>query len=147
MPYHALTVARRARHAARRFRRGAGTAASLVRPGDWLVLGTAVVLLIWLFGAAWQRPAANDVTIRAGGRVFLQTTLGRDQMINVPGPLGTSVIQVRNHRVRVARDPSPRQYCVRQGWLAQAGDTAICLPNQTSVELGGAKALYDSLAY
>lgn len=122
-------------------------AAPLIRPGDWLVLGIAAALVIWLFATAWQRPAADAVTIRAGGRVFLQTTLAHDQWIHVPGPLGTSIIQVQHHRVRVARDPSPRQYCVRQGWLSQAGDTAICLPNQTSVELGGAKALYDSLAY
>jgi adenosylhomocysteinase len=34
-------------------------------------------------------------------------------------------------------DPGPRQYCVRQGWLARPGEIAICAPNQVSVEIRG----------
>jgi hypothetical protein len=73
--------------------------------------------------------------------------LSRDQKIEVRGPLGLSVIDVKNHQVRISFDPSPRQYCVRQGWLKQAGEIALCLPNQVSVELTGSRKKYDSLNY
>jgi hypothetical protein len=36
---------------------------------------------------------------------------------------------------------------VRRGWLTQAGDVALCLPNQVSVEIRGRAAAYDSLGY
>jgi hypothetical protein len=36
---------------------------------------------------------------------------------------------------------------VRQGWLTQAGEVAICLPNQVSLELIGSTKRYDSLSY
>jgi hypothetical protein len=36
---------------------------------------------------------------------------------------------------------------VRQGWLKQAGEIAICLPNQVSLELTGSGKTYDSLSY
>jgi hypothetical protein len=36
---------------------------------------------------------------------------------------------------------------VRQGWLTLAGDAAICLPNEVSVELIGERRPYDGLAY
>ncbi|MEQ1673721.1 MAG: NusG domain II-containing protein, partial [Candidatus Nitrotoga sp.] len=37
--------------------------------------------------------------------------------------------------------------CVQQGWLKQAGEIALCLPNQVSVELSNGKSSYDSLNY
>ena len=73
--------------------------------------------------------------------------LSRDQQIEVPGPLGVSIISIQNRKARIASDPSPRQYCVRQGWLQQAGEIALCLPNQVSVELTGSRKKYDSLNY
>jgi hypothetical protein len=61
--------------------------------------------------------------------------------------LGISIIRIQQRKARIASDPSPRQYCVRQGWLQQAGEIALCLPNQVSVELIGSKKKYDSLSY
>jgi len=36
---------------------------------------------------------------------------------------------------------------VHQGWLSHAGQVAICLPNQISLELLAERKLYDSLSY
>jgi hypothetical protein len=47
----------------------------------------------------------------------------------------------------VVSDPGLHQYCVRQGWLARAGEIAICAPNQVSVQILGGKETYDSLSY
>ena len=61
--------------------------------------------------------------------------------------LGVTIIEIQPGRARVASDPGPRQYCVRQGWLTQAGAVAICAPNQVSLSLTGRAADYDSLNY
>ena len=61
-------------------------------------------------------------------------------------PEGTR-IEIQPGRARVAADPGPRQYCVRQGWLSRAGAVAICAPNQVSLALSGGNADYDSLNY
>lgn len=118
-----------------------------VRIGDWLTIalgGVCVVLLmLWL----WRGELADRALIRSGGKVFKEVSLSRDQKIAVPGPLGISVIVIEKRRARIASDPSPRQYCVRQGWLQQAGEVALCLPNQVSVELLGSHKRYDSLNY
>ena len=115
--------------------------------GDWLTLFGGALLTIWLAATLWQGGIADKAIIRSGGNIFREVSLSRNQVVEVPGPLGVSRITVRNHRVRVASDPSPRQYCVHQGWLKQAGEIAICLPNQVSVELGGGNKTYDSLNY
>ena len=59
----------------------------------------------------------------------------------------TDRIEIQPGRARVAADPGPRQYCVRQGWLTQAGAVAICAPNEVSLSLSGRGADYDSLNY
>jgi hypothetical protein len=103
--------------------------------------------VLWLFAVLWQGGAGDKVIIRSGGTVVAEASLLHDQDFAVKGPLGISKITIQQHRVRVASDPSPRQYCVKQGWLAHPGDSAICLPNQVSVEIAAAQKLYDSLNY
>jgi hypothetical protein len=115
----------------------------LLRPGDWLVLaaGLALLVALWMRGAG---QAGDQVIITQEGRVFLHTSLRLNRLVEVPGPLGTTRVEIRDGRVRVLADPSPRQLCVRQGWIG-AGEAALCLPNRVSVERGG--IVYDSLNY
>jgi hypothetical protein len=118
-----------------------------IKLGDWLTLLIGSVCVVLLVMKLWSGDLADKAVIRSGGKVFREVTLSKNQQIEVPGPLGISVIAIKDRRVRIASDPSPRQYCVRQGWLQQAGEVALCLPNQVSVELTGSHKRYDSLNY
>ncbi len=118
-----------------------------IKLGDWLTLLFASMGVAGLTVAFWHGELADKVIIRSGGKIFREVSLSRDQEIAVTGPLGISIISIQKRRVRIAADPSPRQYCVRQGWLQQAGEVALCLPNQVSVELVGSNKQYDSLSY
>ena len=119
----------------------------LVKPGDWLLILISVLFVGWLFAEAWHSGGATKVLIRKGGEVFGEYDLNRDRNISVQGPLGVSLVVISKGAARVMKDPGPRQYCVMQGWLRNAGDAAICLPNQVSVELMGNRKRYDSLSY
>lgn len=110
-----------------------------------LCLGSVCVVLLTF--KLWSGELADKVIIRSGGKLFREVPLSRNQRIEVPGPLGISLIAIQDRKVRIASDPGPRQYCVRQGWLNQAGEIALCLPNQVSVELVGSHKSYDSLNY
>jgi len=120
---------------------------SSIKAGDWLtfLLGCTCVILFTL--KLWNGDLADRAIIRSGGKIFKEVPLSRDLQIEVPGPLGISVITIEKRKARISSDPSPRQYCVRQGWLQQAGEIAICLPNEVSVELTGSAKKYDSLNY
>jgi hypothetical protein len=118
-----------------------------LKPGDWLTLLLGGICAALLTIKLWSGDLADKAIIRSGGKIFREVPLSRDQQIEVPGPLGTSIITIEKHRARISSDPSPRQYCVRQGWLQQSGEVAICLPNEVSVELTGSRKKYDSLNY
>jgi hypothetical protein len=118
-----------------------------IKLGDSLILLLGCLFTVWLTAAVWHGGVADKALIRSGGKIFREVPLNHDTEISVPGPLGTSIISIRNRQARISADPSPRQYCVRQGWLKNAGEIAICLPNEVSVELTGGEKKYDSLNY
>ena len=118
-----------------------------IKIGDWLTILFGSIGIVMLTLKLWNGELADKAIIRSGGKIFREVALSNDQQIEVHGPLGISIITIQNRKARIASDPSPRQYCVRQGWLQQAGEIALCLPNQVSVEMIGSKKQYDSLNY
>lgn len=121
----------------------------MLKSGDYGVLASAAAAVVALAWWAWFAPstAADTAVIRAAGRVVRSVDLTRAQTFTVAGPLGLTRIAVEPGRARIQTDPSPRQLCVKQGWLAHAGDAALCLPNQVSLELTGRQPAYDTLGY
>ena len=119
--------------------------AGLLKPGDWLLVLLGLALCVFSFPLAWRVGVAEKAIVRRGGEVFSELDLAHNRRIEVPGPLGITSIVVDRRRVRVAADPGPRQYCVRQGWLTRPGEIAVCAPNQVTVEIRG--GVYDSLSY
>ncbi len=120
---------------------------ALIRRGDWGVLLLGLLVVIALAKHYWMSPPGQHLVIKRGGDVFLTASLQQPFSVNVPGPLGVTQVEVRDQRARVRSDPSPRQLCVRQGWISHEGEAAICLPNQVSVEIVGQVRRYDSLNY
>jgi hypothetical protein len=120
---------------------------ALLRAGDVAVAVAGLGVCVFALLTLWRGGAPDGAVIRAGGKVVAEVDLVHARTIEVSGPLGVTVVEIRPGRARVASDPGPRQYCVRQGWLTQAGAVAICAPNQVSLSLSGRAADYDSLNY
>ncbi len=122
---------------------------SFPRPlsGDWLVLGISMAVVVVLFATLWRPEHAAKLQIRDRSGIFATFSLAQDRSIEVPGPLGVSHITIHQGQVRFTQSPCHNQYCVHQGWLSHAGQVAVCLPNQISLELLGGEKNYDSLNY
>ncbi len=119
----------------------------LLRPCDWLVALVAASLVGVSFPLLWRGGPADKAIVKRDGRVVAELPLNITKRIEVEGALGISVIEVRPGQARVAADPGPHQYCVKQGWLTQANAVAICAPNHVTLALAGANRGYDSLNY
>ncbi|HQR04441.1 MAG: NusG domain II-containing protein [Proteobacteria bacterium] len=119
---------------------------SLMRPGDWIVTALGLMLAGVSYPLLWHGGAADRAVVRRDGAVVAELPLNAARRLSVPGPIGATVIETAPGRARVASDPGPRQYCVKQGWLSQAGAIAICAPNHISLSLAGSGS-HDSIAY
>ena len=119
----------------------------LIKLGDWLVICVAAVLVGLSFPLFWQGGLADRAIVRQNGQVFADVDLRAKRQLEVPGPLGQTLIAIEPGRARVLSDPGPRQYCVRQGWLMRPGEIAICAPNRVSLQITGRTKVYDSISY
>lgn len=120
---------------------------ALIRPGDWLILLAGIGIVGVSIPVFWQGGLADRAIIRQEGRIFAEIDLRSRKQLEVPGPLGTTLIAIEPGRARVVSDPGPRQYCVRQGWLMRPGEIAICAPNRVSLQISGRTRVYDSISY
>jgi hypothetical protein len=119
----------------------------LLRPGDYAVILFGVLACLALMPLLLSGGRPDKALIRVDGKVVTEIDLGVKKTVTVEGPLGPTVVAIDAGRARIVSDPSPRQYCVLQGWLSRAGDVAICAPNRVSVQISGRHAAYDSMAY
>jgi len=115
--------------------------------GDWLTIIFSAVITAGLFLTLWSHELASKIQIRVGDKIQATYDLNQQRDITVHGAIGDAVIHINQGKVRFSKSPCHNQYCVHQGWLTHSGQVAICLPNQISLELIGAKKPYDSLNY
>jgi hypothetical protein len=115
--------------------------------GDWLVIFVSIVAVIFMFQQFWSFAPASKLKIRLGDKIIGTYDLNQTKELHIKGKIGESIITIEQGKVRFKQSPCPNQYCVHQGWLSLAGQVAICLPNQISLQLMGAESTYDSLNY
>lgn len=48
-----------------------------------------------------------------------------------------NIIEIDNGRIRDKEDNSPDQVAVKQGWISEVGQIAICLPHKLVIEIIG----------
>ncbi len=108
--------------------------------GDAAVLG---VLAAIVFTLLWPRDVggrAATAEVEVSGVPTTVLELGRDGVREVVGPLGKTSLEVRGGRVRVLASPCPRQACRHGGWVGEAGQLLVCVPNEVVVRLPGRRA-------
>ena len=115
--------------------------------GDWLVIVASLIAIIFMFQQFWSMVPASKLKIRQGSKVLATYDLNQVRELKITGAMGESLISISQGKVRFKQSPCRNQYCVHQSWLSRAGQVAICLPNQISLQLMGAKSTYDSLNY
>ena len=119
----------------------------LIRPGDWLVIVLSALLIALSLPRLWQGGLADKAVIRLNGEIVATLTLQHPERMAVQGPLGPTWIEIAPGRARILSDPSPRQYCVKHGWLSHPGEVALCAPNRVSLQITGRTRVYDALSY
>jgi hypothetical protein len=76
------------------------------------------------------------VVINGSGREWV-FPLDADERVEVPGPLGNTVVRIRNHQAWVESSPCTNQVCVAAGHVHDRGDWVACLPNNVFLMIEG----------
>jgi hypothetical protein len=109
------------------------------KPLDVMILGLALALVaasaVSVYGGAGGRAALH---IKAGAERWI-LPLNRPRTQHVRGPLGVTVIEVRDGGVRVVSSPCNEQICVKSGHITRPGQWVACLPNQVFITIVAAR--------
>jgi len=104
---------------------------------DLVIILLAAGLTVFSAYTAYIKPqAVSRVMIRGQGLKW-SFPLGAEETVNVPGPLGTTVVRIHKESAWVESSPCNNQSCVAQGHLKQQGAWAACLPNGVFLMIEG----------
>ena len=116
--------------------------------GDSVLIVLALVLLASLYLRYWQAEGHGaETVVMVEGKPWARLNLFHDHDLDVPGPLGTSHIQVRDGQVRFTASPCSNKLCVHTGWLSQGGEVAVCLPNRVSLQILASDPRFDAINF
>lgn len=115
---------------------------------DLLLILVAGILIGWLYLALWStETAAVEVELWSRGERLERLPLAEDRRIEVPGVLGTSLIEIKQAHARFVASPCTNKLCILSGSLHHPGETAACLPNQVSLRILGRDPRYDAINF
>lgn len=61
---------------------------------------------------------------------------------------GKMLIEVKDKKLRVKRSECPRQLCVNMGWIKYPGESIVCVPFKTLIEIKSPdKSVVDAVVY
>ena len=108
-----------------------------LRLADWIiVLITAVFTLFYtvrIYGAA----ADNLHFIINGNKENWIYSLNQNDQITVPGPLGNTIIELKDGKARFLSSPCVNQICISSGIIQRRAQWIACLPNAVLVRVEG----------
>ena len=119
-----------------------------MKPGDWLILLVSCLLVPLSWQASQHDTAApSSVTIHADDRSPLVYPLDRNTRIDVKTDYGSSVVEIRDSRVRIASSSCQNKVCMYGGWHQHSGTHLVCLPNRISVSLHADGSNLDGISF
>lgn len=120
----------------------------MMTKADWFALIMALALLPGLYIRYWgDTGPAESVRISASGQRDITLPLSGNHRFTVHGPLGNSVIEIHDGRVRFVSSPCRGKQCVHSGWLSHSGELAACLPNGIMLSVIGRGQRFDSINF
>ena len=111
---------------------------------DWVVIGALLLLAAgcWLFYRSTYRPPQeqNLAVIMIDGKEVMRLNLleETDRIFSLEEDYGIPVsFQIEDHRIRFVQVTCPDHICENAGYLSMEGQSAVCMPNRTSLSIYG----------
>ena len=83
------------------------------------------------------RQPGNSFSVSISGKFEQLFPLGKNQLLEIYGPLGKTKIQVENKKVRILSSPCPEKICAKTGWIQHVGEIIVCVPNKIVIRING----------
>ena len=115
---------------------------------DKIVVTLALLMLPFLYIEFWGNSSQGEVVqIRSINNATITLPLDQNKQLEITGPLGTNIIEIKDRQVRFIDSPCKGKQCVMTGWLNKDGQLAACLPNGVTVQIIGRDQRFDAMNF
>lgn len=81
-----------------------------------------------------------EVVVQAGEKEVFRAPLGPgEKTITVTGPVGKSIIEIRDGRAHMLWSDCPDKICMNMGWISRPGQVVVCMPNKVVISIEEAR--------
>jgi hypothetical protein len=108
-----------------------------LKPFDWAALVLGAALTVAAAVRAYTGEGADRIVIQGAGGRWIYPPDAHERIL-VSGPLGDTVVEIRDGAARILSSPCSNQTCVAAGSIARRGQWVACLPNGALVRVEGA---------
>jgi hypothetical protein len=109
-----------------------------------IILGIIVIVIFIFINVTKEDGSMAEVFYK--DKLVLTIDLNVDSEYIVDGELGDVVLEVKDKKIRVKSENSPRNICSREGYIGDSSRTLICLPNKVIVKIVGESEI-DGVVY
>ncbi len=106
-------------------------------------LGAAIIGIIFLPKLGLP---SNQIEIYQNNRIYGRYDLRHNKIIEVPGPLGSTCVEIKSGAARIISSPCPHKICVGMAPIGNKGDFLLCLPNGVLVKWGAQTSDVDAVS-
>jgi hypothetical protein len=114
----------------------------VLRPLDYIL--TVIAGAITLASAFFVYGGANsEIKVKINAQEKNESwefPLRSDETLSAGGPLGETVVEIKNGRTRIISSPCENKICISMGAIDSAGHFVACLPNRVIVTIEGSPA-------
>ncbi|MGC9323881.1 MAG: NusG domain II-containing protein [Desulfomonilia bacterium] len=112
-----------------------------------LIVCLLVIALIW-GGVLMHSPGENlKVAVFTEEGLHQVVPLDSDIRMNIPGPLGESILEISGKSVRMVSSPCPNKVCIHMGSISKPKESIVCIPNRVYVTIRSRADEVDSITY
>ncbi len=113
----------------------------------FLVIIALISFAVLHFWGNGQESIAAEISVEGKQvhHVALQN-MQQQKEFSIQGPLGVTMVQVREGEARIVESPCPDKICVRAGWIRLTGQSAICVPNRVILRIVSEDNKVDSIS-
>jgi len=104
---------------------------------DRVIIVVMLALCGFLAVIVGMKKPGKTLYVNQGERVTYKAEMMTDQRVDLPGPLGVTVLEIKDGQARILSSPCPFKVCIGMGAIRHAGEIIACVPNRLLIEISG----------
>ena len=111
--------------------------AQRLTPFDRKLLVVFALLIASSFLILLGQKTGGKVVASVDDQVVFVAPLDKDRQVELKGPLGVTVLEIKGGAARIVSSPCTKKICIHMGEARRNGDLLACVPNHLVISIEG----------